>query len=164
MSQFIHQGEPLADLGPNLDQWKRGVQYYVIGKGITEGRRKRALLLHCAGTHVQDIFSTLPDTGREANYDAAVAALDKYFHPLVNKFYERYRLRQLRQDEVESVDQFVSRLRKQADKCQFADLDGNLLDQLIEKCHDSKVRTKLLEGGNELTLAKAMSFARTRNL
>ena len=132
-----------------------------IGKGVTEGRRKRALLLHCAGTHVQEIFSTLPDTGGETNYDAAVAALDKYFYPFVNKFYERYRFRQLRQDEIELIDQLVSRLRKQAEKCQFADPDENLLDQLIEKCHDSKVRTKLLEEGNELTLAKAMSLART---
>ena len=67
----------------------------------------------------------------------------------------------MKQLSTESVDQFLARLRQQASRCQFEDMDQNLLDQVIANCHNPKVRTKLLEVGNGLTLPKALDFART---
>ena len=43
----------------------------------------------------------------------------------------------------------------------IADADQDIMDQLIEKCRSSKVRCKLLEEGNGLTLPKAISLGRT---
>ena len=45
--------------------------------------RQRALLLHCAGEKVQEIFKTLADTGSAAKYEKAVNALNMYFIPKV---------------------------------------------------------------------------------
>ena len=158
---FHYQGETLTDLGPQWDKWKRSFEYYIVGKGITDSQRKQALLLHCAGSQVQDIFATLPDTGNDQDYQAVLQALDGHFKPLINKFYEHYKFRQLHRQSTESIDRYLARLREQACKCQFADLDQNLLSQTIEKCNNVKVLTKLLEEGNELTLAKVISIART---
>lgn len=159
LERFTHADEHPAELGPKWDKWKRSLQYYIDGKGIKEDGRKRALLLHCAGPQVQEVFSTLPDTGED--FASAIRALDSYFQPLVNKFYERYRFRQLQQSSGEAIDQFISRLRHQAIKCAFSDEDQNIIDQMIEKCQNSRVRCKLLEEGNELTLSKALTIART---
>ena len=63
-----------ATLGPTLGRWKRWLtsfELFADGKGliITEGtnavtkQRRRAMLLHSAGPDVQEIFSTLSDTG-----------------------------------------------------------------------------------------------------
>ena len=46
-------------------------------------------------------------------------------------------------------------------KCDFVDTDQNIIDQVIEKCERSKVCSKLLEEGNDLTLEKAISLAHT---
>ena len=158
---FLCDDTTSTDLGPLWQKWKRSFDYFAIGKGVTDSRRKRALLLHCAGPQVQDIFDTLPDKGYDRNFDAAVTALDKHFNPLVNKFYERHKFRQMAQQDRDSVYQFIARLRQQAARCQYADTEQNLLDQLIEKCKNTKVRTKLLEAGNDLTLVQALSIART---
>ena len=79
----------------------------------------------------------------------------------MNTFYERYRFRQISQKEGESVDQFAGRLRQQAEHCEFQDSEQNIIDQIIERCQNPRVRSKLLEKGNVLTLTKALSLART---
>ena len=47
----------------------------MVRKGVTDNTQKRALLLHCAGMEVQDIFDTLTDTGEDKDYDKAIEAL-----------------------------------------------------------------------------------------
>lgn len=72
-------------------------ELYADGKGLiltndaTDAikQRRHALLLHLAGQDVQDVFSTLPQTGEVTNYAAAVAALNAYFVPQVNAAYAR---------------------------------------------------------------------------
>ena len=46
--------------------------------------QRRALLLHCAGEQLQEIFQTLADTGSAAEYEKAVNALNAYFIPKAN--------------------------------------------------------------------------------
>ena len=59
----------------------------------------------------------------------------------------------------EMMDQFVARLRQQAQLCDFQDLNDQLRDQLIEKMLDHKLRRKLLETRN-ITLENALTTAR----
>jgi len=47
------------------------------------------MLLHLAGPDVQEIFSTLADTGEATDYSAAVTALNEYFLPKVNTAFAR---------------------------------------------------------------------------
>ena len=41
---------------------RKSFQFYVDGRGITAAARRKALLLHCAGMEVQEIFETLTNT------------------------------------------------------------------------------------------------------
>lgn len=122
-------------------------------KAVVNVPQKRALLLHCAGQEVQDVFETLTDPGSavpvipplidDANeYDIALRTLDAYFVPKVNEPYERHVFRAMMQKEHETVDQFVSRLKNQAQLCNFADADVDIRDQVIDKCRSSKLKRK----------------------
>ena len=83
------------------------------------------------------------------------------FAPKGNKWAERYRFKCRVQQPHESTDKFVSDLRKLGSTCSFADLDEQIISQIIGTCHNPKVREKLLTEGDGLTLEKAMTVART---
>ena len=65
--------------GLRWKRWLRAFELFADGKGlilneenINNRQRRHALLLHLAGTDVQDIFSTLPKTGDARDYKKAV--------------------------------------------------------------------------------------------
>ena len=123
-------------------------------------QRRRALLLHLAGTDVQDIFFTLPDTGDVKDYKKAVDALNAYFVPKVDTTYARHCFRQLTQAPGESVRQFATRLRRAAKDCDYgADTDNQIRDEILCKCTSTYIKRKLLEEGQGLTLNKALEIA-----
>ena len=167
---FDCSGDPTS-VGPRWKRWKKAFQFYVDGKGIENNNQKRALLLHSAGMDVQDIFETLTDVpfaplfeGDTDNvYKQAMRKLDGYFTPKGNVPYERHIFRSLKQDASETVDQYVSRLKKQALNCEFGDEAARsemIRDQVIDACQSSHLRKKLLQKGDDLTLDTVLETAR----
>ena len=80
---------------------------YLIALGVTQGPRKRALLLHRGGLDLQDIFDNL-DGGD--TFEEAVAELDAKFRKKRNDSFERNKFRQMCPRDKESTSQFVTRL------------------------------------------------------
>lgn len=160
--KFEAHGDP-THLGQTWKRWFRSFELFVAGKGVTDKDQKKALLLHCAGIEVQDIFYTLADEGAAEDdiYQKAVKTLDKHFIGKVNIPYERYSFRAMRQEENETVDQYIVRLRQKGVLCSFTDLDEQIRDQVIEKCRSHKLRVKLLEKGETLTLDQLRMIAKT---
>ena len=60
--------------------------------------QRRALLLHCAGSDVQDIFDVLAETGSAKEYEKAKEALTRHFVTQVNVPYERHMFREMAQN------------------------------------------------------------------
>ena len=165
MSPFDCTGD-ITSIGPRWKRWKAAFQFFVEGKGVKDAKQKRSLLLHSAGMDVQEIFATLPDPGPltagETVYGKPLRMLDAHFAPQVNVPFERHVFRQMLQEESETVDQFVTRLRRQAENCMFEEQkEEQIRDQVIDKCRSRKLRRKLLEKGQELTLDQALSIARS---
>lgn len=149
-----------ATLGPRWTRWLSAFELFADGKGLILGQnvndatkqRRRALLLHHAGTDVQDIFSTLENTGTVTEYDAAVAALNAYFVPRLNTALARQSFYQITRNTGETIQQFVTRLRQAAKDCVFGvDGDNQLRDAVLSKCGSDYIKRKLLEEGTELT-------------
>jgi len=157
--------ESVVNIGARWRRWRRAFEYYIEARGTTEPAQKKALLLHTAGINVQDIFETLTlaEAGeRDDEYSLAIRALDNYFLPQSNTPYERHCFRQLQQGDNEAIDQFVTRLRQQADLCNFAEQkDDHIRDQLIDKCKSDVLRRQLLEK-RDVTLANALEIARAK--
>ena len=98
------------------------------------------LLLHLAGPAVQDIFATLSDTG--TSYMEALTMLSTYFTPQKSLQFEQDTFRQAHQAPNESISQYVTRLRRLGEHCDFDkySLDEAIKDQLIEHCHSNTLR------------------------
>ena len=113
------------------------------------------------------IFGTLdnPDTNvssKADEYDIALKMLDEHFSPKANVPYERHVFHQMRQEDGETIDQFVVKLKNQADNCSFRnDVTEQIRDQVIDKYKSSSLRKRLLEGGQELKLEEVQQIART---
>ena len=67
---------------------------------------------------------------------------------------------QMQQNEGETMDQFVCRLRQKSVSCEFANVDEAIRDQIIEKCRDVKLCWKFLEKSGTLTLNTFQDTAR----
>ena len=68
----------------------------------------------------------------------------------------------MNQNESETIDQFVIRLTRQADNCEFGESKKEQIrDQIIDKCKSNELRRKLLEMGKALTLDDVQRVARS---
>ena len=156
-----------STLGLRWKRWLNAFELFADGKGLiineenaNNKQRRRALLLHLAGPDVQDIFSTLPDTGDAKDYKKAVEALNAYFIPKVDVTYARHSFRQLSQAPGETTRQFATRLRRVAKDCDYgAETDNQIRDEILCKCTNTYMKRKLLEEGSGLTLARALEIA-----
>ena len=80
---FDCTGDPTS-LGTHWNKWIRSFKFFLTAKGVDSAKQKHALLLHCAGFDVQDIFEILVDTGNDEDYNTALDALDGYFKESLN--------------------------------------------------------------------------------
>jgi hypothetical protein len=152
------------NMSNNWKRWKRCFELFVSTMGISDDKRKKAMLLFYAGMDVQDIFYAQPDhdevpSGKN-EYEHAMSILDNYFTPQVNPFYERHVFRQIRQKPGENLDTFVTRLRQQAKLCEFGSKeDEAICDQIIESCASVELRKRLLEK-KDLKLSDVLAAGR----
>ena len=118
------------------------------------------MLLHLAGPDVQEIFTTLTETGDATNYASAVEALNAYFVPRVNSAFARQTFHRITQNPGETVQQFVTRLRKAAKDCDFGtDTNNQIRDAVLNKCTSTYIKRKLLEEGQGLNLTRTLEVA-----
>lgn len=145
------------NLSHNWRKWLNRFENFLEAMDIKEEKRKRALLLHCAGTEVYDIYSTLP-VAETDTYSNCAKALTDYFNPKQNIRYERYKFRIVKQLPEESIDTYVTRLRELAQGCAFTDVDDEILTQVIVTCSSNNLRRKALQ--QDLSLHDLLKVAR----
>jgi hypothetical protein len=116
--------------------------------------------LHLAGPDVQEIFSTLPDTGDVKDYKKAVDPLNLYLILKVDTTYARHCFRKLTQAPGETMRQFATRLRQAAKDCNYGEeTDNQICDEILCKCTSPYIKRKLLEEGQGLILGRALEIA-----
>ena len=90
-----------------------------------------------------------------------VKVLDKfatYIRPRKNKRIARHRFKQRKQGTTESFDHFVKDLKLLLLDCEYADPDDMLIDAIIAGVREQRVQERLLDKGEDLTLAKAIEI------
>ncbi|XP_028413864.1 uncharacterized protein K02A2.6-like [Dendronephthya gigantea] len=153
-------------LGPRWKKYIARFRNLVVALNINDKKRQRALLLHYAGEHVNDIFDTLPDTTAtddENPFEKAVEALTAYFTPKKNVVYEEYQFRQAKQEQGEKFMAFYTRLKQLSQTCEFTDPDREIKSQLIQQCISSKLRRKALSEP-EIALQSLLDYGKTLEL
>lgn len=140
-----------ASIGSRWTKWKRSLQLCLDVNCITLASPKRSYLLHYAGPEVQDIFYNIE--GHDAAvppgsdvYTEAIRLLDAHFAPLNNIPYEKCMFRKMAQQENESIEKFVHRLRDQGRLCDYgAALEMRITEQLFDNCVSDSLREAILK-------------------
>ncbi|CAB4039327.1 Retrovirus-related Pol poly from transposon, partial [Paramuricea clavata] len=144
MPEFCPDAKIGTSLSTRWNNWQSDFEMYITASGITNPKRKRALLLYQAGPRVREIFKQIPETGTDTDYDITKQKLKAYFDPQKNRRYEVYRFRQTTQEHNETLDQFHTRLRTISETCEFADVEFEIEEQIIIGGNSSKIRKRAL--------------------
>ena len=97
--------------GPRWEKWCARLENLLTGLKITDGDRKRALLLHYAGERACDIYDAeKKDKGTDNT--ATKKVLNDYFCPKINEQMEIYKFRQYKQRDDQTLDEFVTEISK----------------------------------------------------
>ena len=114
------------------------------------------------GKDCYEVYENLPLSEDERkNQSTILEKLGEHFEPLRNTIYERYMFNSAMQSDGESIEQFLSKLRKLAATCQYGSLlDEMLRDRIVIGVHNSHTRARLLREKG-LTLQKAYDICRS---
>lgn len=157
---FDCESEPSSE-GTRWEKWLRSFEIYLDAANIDQPSKKRATLLHSAGSILQEVYYNLPgahvepkdEEGNDIDvYKIAIQKLNEYFSPKQSKIYERHLFRLTKQEEGEKFEKFLVRLRNQASKCKFTNTEEHLIDQIVEKCTSVELKKKILSIGDNVNL------------
>lgn len=151
---------------PDWSKWKQIFNIFLIAMKYDkeEENRKIAILLHCMGEQCLDIYNTFEDA-KKKTYDAVVQSFDNYFIPKINLSVERHNFFSHQQGQ-DSLDTFLTKLKKLASSCDFGDLKDSLIRDIficnMDKQH-SNIRQKLLSEYN-IELDKIVNMYKSMEL
>ena len=135
-------------VGVRWQKWVRRFENLMTGMNITNAVRKMALMSHYAGVEEDNIIDTLviPAPAGDANkYTVFRDALNAYVLPQANTEYPIYEFRTRAQEQGETLNMYVTELKKLAKSCNFQNLDRELKSQIIQNCRSTKLHTQSLE-------------------
>ena len=96
------------------------------------------------------VFQQRRNCGPE-DYATAVTALGEIFNTGQSTELQEFEFRSLKQEPGESIDAYVSRLRRKAKHCNFADVDKELKSQIIQCTMSSRLRRRAIREALDLT-------------
>ncbi|XP_072384513.1 uncharacterized protein [Diabrotica undecimpunctata] len=153
--------------------WKQKFTIYLIasGKSASTEEVKIANLLNFIGDEGVDIYNTFTED-QQATLDKLIGAFDYYFLPKKIVPMETFKFHNLVQGNEQSINQYLTDLKKQARLCEFKCTkatcgesyeDRMIRDQLIIrlKCNESQLR---LLGEQALTTEKILEYCKSIEL
>lgn len=135
---------------------------FVEANGIEQGKQ-RAVFLSVVGAKTFSLLTDLlaPKKLSDCTLEDLLKALREFYVPKKNVLSERYSFRARKQQNGETVAEYVAALKGLATTCEFGStLDEQLRDQLVYGITSKELRTKLLSAayGEKLKWAKVMDI------
>ena len=132
----------------------------------TDDEEKVSYILLWSGEKGLDIYNSWTFTKEEDRKKPAIIfeRFENQLEPKTSHRIHRYTLQEIRQELGEPVDDFISRLKNLAAKCQFrdnAEVEDRVLVQLIWGSRNPDVQKSLISRDKSLTLAAAIEIARS---
>ncbi|KAJ1191088.1 hypothetical protein NDU88_000404 [Pleurodeles waltl] len=151
--------------------WLRAFENYIIsidGQGYSP-ERKKSLLFGLLGKAGQEVFDSMPvyvnphgATAPLNEYQEAVRRLELQYAEECNIMVGRHKFALRKQEEGETIEEYIACLRVLAQDCEFAAMtDTYIRDQVVFYCHSKKVQERLLSCRNPslkdvIAIAKAV--------
>ena len=155
-----------GNLATNWKRFKRTWQNYSVVARLEnfEENFKAALFLSVIGEEALEMSGGMAFSN-EADNQVLSQVIEKFEEFCIgetNETYERFIFNQRNQEENESIDQYVTVIRKLAQTCNFCNClnDSLLRDRLVLGIRDESTRKKLLQE-KKLTLSRAIDIGRS---
>ncbi|XP_048747984.2 uncharacterized protein LOC125660191 [Ostrea edulis] len=117
------------------------------------------------GDKRRDIHSTWNLSEDDSkNFSVIKEKFENHVKPKSNRVYSRYKFLSRTQREGEIFEKFLTDLRLLVKECGYKDPDDMIRDAIVFGTKYHKVREKCINEGSDLTLEKAINFARTSEL
>ena len=156
-----------GDVAGNWDFFKQQWNDYKIATGLDKRDESiRPATLHTAmGRDCLQIFLNLNLSVEDRKkVDKCLEALELYFKPTRNVVYERYVFNTCVQQSDESVQSYVTRLRKLAASCEYGErTDDFIRNRLVIGLKDNGDKVRLLRE-KKLDLQKAIQMCMSREV
>lgn len=123
--------------------------------------KKAPALLSLVGPKVFKLLKNLvsPETPDSRTYQQLCDALKAHYTPKSNRTAERFRFQNRKQQDGETIQDFLAALKDCSLKCEFgADLNSRLVDGFVHGISNSVIQKKLL-AKSDLNLEKAIKIA-----
>lgn len=160
----------------NLESWTKWKQRLDIflkasGKNSDNDDIKIAILLSVIGDEGLDVFNTFKDETKKS-FKEVINAYDQHYLPKTNTTMETFKFNNLSQGPDQSIDQFLTELRKQARLCDFVCSksgcsssyeDRMIKDRLILGIHDKQIQQRLMREVG-LDISKILDFCKSIEL
>jgi hypothetical protein len=154
-----------GNVAENWKRWKQQFRNYLTAteKDSKPDKLQVCTLLHCMGEDALDIFNTFK-LNEDAKLNDVIEKFDAYCNPRTCQVFERYKFWSRDQQEGETVDAYVTELKKMSVNCAFDNLKDSLIrDKLVFGINDEKVRERLLRE-ETLDLKKAVDMCRAAEM
>ena len=160
--------EPLNLDGSNLAntwrQWRQRFELFSLASGLNskDSKIQAATLLHVIGPAALEVYNTFTwdSDDDKQKVEVILTKFEAYCIPRTNVTWERHVFNTRNQREDETIDQYVTDLKKKAQTCEFRDLKDSLIcDRIVCGIRSDKSRSRLLKEP-DLTLQKAIDICR----
>ena len=154
------------NLGEAWRKWRTAMEFYLdtLPPRVNEKQRTAKFLLQI-GERGREVFSTWRIPPENLTIECLLSKFEEHCSPKKNLVIERHRFMTMSQTDDETIDAFVTHLRKTAASCEFQQLEDDLiLTKLIGGITSDPLRHRLLRESQSLTLTKALEMCRSEEL
>lgn len=123
--------------------------------------RKKALFLSYCGPEVIDMAEALsePETLKTVTWMALQDFLQTHYAPIPSPMVYKHEFYHRKQQEGETINQYVAALRKAVAHCEFSNIEESMMDRLMFRLRDLRFQRRLLSIP-KLDFKKALEDAR----
>ena len=161
---MAHFGK-LGEFCREVEGWQNYVErleFFFQANSITDGAKKRAILLSSCGPEPYNLFRGLCAPGKPADksFQELVDLMQAHQHPKPNPIAERFMFNTRDRLPEESVSVYMASLRRLTEHCGYGEqIDSMLRDRLVCGINNERIQQRLLSEGESLTLARAIEIS-----
>jgi hypothetical protein len=158
--------KPLVVVEEGMDKkwtkWLKNFRWWAIAVKFDKlpQPEQMAILMTTIGTEIDEIYESFGLDEGEEDVDKVVKKFTDYFTPPSNLDYQMFLYDNLKQQADEKSNDFITRIKVQADKCELGQLrDKFVKHRIISGTKDKELQKRLLTS-KDLTLEAAEKMCR----
>lgn len=163
-----------GDIAANFKLWKQRFEIFLSASGLQDKLQRKKIhqgqvvdiLLHSIGEEPLRIFNTFEfeDPVDRQSLEVVLKKFEDHFVPMTNETVNRYHFFTRKQGTRESVEAFITDLKRLANDCAFGELKDSLIkDVIVVGVSDAQLRDRLLREPS-LKLKSAINLAMAAEL